>query len=262
VLSRLHGYAQPHDPDDPDAQELLLRAVETAFFSCGGSAAALAAAAPVLSGQPHAAAALLAALHHLKAAGIVHRLLPSATLRLLPSLAADGAPAAGAMLLDATAVRTLELLEGSLGGPQGSLLAFLDRAVSPAGRRKLRAWVSRPLFRVRDIEERLDTVQALMHCPEVAGAFQRALRSSPDCERLAPKVAELFAGVAAAARRARGEDLEDSGQEGEHLLGLEGGEKAWAAVDEAVAFEHAASVLELTQGAFLPAVKLFEGLGM
>jgi hypothetical protein len=53
-------------------------------------------------------------------------------------------PATGAPLqLDDRALSVLEVLEGSLGGVEGSLLAALDRTVTGPGRRRLRAWLCR-----------------------------------------------------------------------------------------------------------------------
>lgn len=54
---------------------------------------------------------------------------------------------AGHMLLDACAIRSLELLTNSEGGLPGSLLHLLDRAATPAGRRKVRQFISNPLYR-------------------------------------------------------------------------------------------------------------------
>ena len=51
------------------------------------------------------------------------------------------------MLLDAIAIRSLELLANSEGGLPGSLLHLLDRAATPAGRRKVRQLISNPLYR-------------------------------------------------------------------------------------------------------------------
>lgn len=56
-------------------------------------------------------------------------------------------PPAGHMLLDACAIRSLELLANSDGKLPGSLLHFLDRAATAAGRRKVRHFISAPLFR-------------------------------------------------------------------------------------------------------------------
>ena len=47
------------------------------------------------------------------------------------------------MVLDDRALVTLEVLEGSLGGQAGSLLAALDRAASQGGRRTVRSWLCR-----------------------------------------------------------------------------------------------------------------------
>jgi DNA mismatch repair ATPase MutS len=45
--------------------------------------------------------------------------------------------------LDDRALLTLEVLEGSLGGAEGSLLQLLDRTASLPGRRRVRAWLCR-----------------------------------------------------------------------------------------------------------------------
>ena len=47
------------------------------------------------------------------------------------------------MLLDERALCVLEVLEGSLGQREGSLLALLDRTASAPGRRRLRHWLCR-----------------------------------------------------------------------------------------------------------------------
>ena len=58
------------------------------------------------------------------------------------------------------------MLENSEGGLGGSLLAAVDNCATPAGRRRLRQWLCRPLFRVAEIEARQDAV-------EVGGAGKR-----------------------------------------------------------------------------------------
>lgn len=63
------------------------------------------------------------------------------------SCAKRTAAAAGYALLDACAIRSLELLRSSEGGLPGSLLHLLDRAATPAGRRKVRQFISNPLYR-------------------------------------------------------------------------------------------------------------------
>ena len=52
---------------------------------------------------------------------------------------------ADALLIDPTTLKHLEILEGSEGGRDGSLLDELDRTVTSMGSRLLRAWLLRPL---------------------------------------------------------------------------------------------------------------------
>lgn len=165
------------------------------------------------------------------------------------------------MLLDATAIRSLELVEGSLGGIKGSLLSFLARGTATAaGQRRIREWLCSPLYRQGDINERLDVVSAFMQLPEALGTFQRALLGAPDCERLLPKVATLLASVTSSTQDEM--DLDEDVDEGKNTWGRQ--EPAAEAVKEdtnvsATAPGHHAGV---TPARFLPAVRLFEGLGI
>ncbi|GLI71695.1 hypothetical protein VaNZ11_017000 [Volvox africanus] len=108
------------------------------------------------------------------------------------------------LLLDDRALLTLEVVEGSLGGVEGSLLQLLDRTASLSGRRRVRTWMCRPLCLTADIEERLAVVEAFMHCPNAREAFQMALADLPDCDKLLPRTAQFFAsvGFTSAAKRA------------------------------------------------------------
>jgi len=54
--------------------------------------------------------------------------------------------AVDSMVLDATAVETLELLQGSDGGAGSSLFGVLDETVTAMGARLLRQWLLRPLL--------------------------------------------------------------------------------------------------------------------
>ena len=68
----------------------------------------------------------------------------------------------------------IQVLEGSSGGTSGSLLGALDRCVTAAGRRLLRAWLCRPLDDVAAIAARQDAVHDLINgIPEVAGAARK-----------------------------------------------------------------------------------------
>ena len=77
------------------------------------------------------------------------------------------------MLLNGAALESLEVLTSSEGGTSGSLLSVLDHCVTPFGRRRLRQWLCRPLFRVDDIVERQDAVEVLAGAVAEAAAKAR-----------------------------------------------------------------------------------------
>eukprot|EP00798_Chlamydomonas_sp_ICE-L_P014771 gene14772-20821_t len=100
------------------------------------------------------------------------------------------------MLLDDRALLTLDLLEGSMGGRAGSLLAFIDQCCTASGKRKLRQWICRPLAMASEIEERLQVVDAFMLSSDNLDGFRQALCGVPDLERLMPKATCALAAVA------------------------------------------------------------------
>src|SRR5204862_2140249 len=55
---------------------------------------------------------------------------------------------ADALLIDPTTLRHLEIVEGSEGGRDGSLLDELDRTITSMGSRLLRSWLLRPLLSI------------------------------------------------------------------------------------------------------------------
>lgn len=63
------------------------------------------------------------------------------------------------MELNGAALEGLEVLENAMGGTQGSLLGLLDHCTTPFGRRRLRRWLTRPLYRIADITRRQDAVE-------------------------------------------------------------------------------------------------------
>ncbi len=69
----------------------------------------------------------------------------------------------------------MQVLENGDGGLQGTLLAAVDNCVTPAGRRRLRQWLCRPLFRIAHITERQDAVHDLTTVAEEAAAQARKL---------------------------------------------------------------------------------------
>jgi len=98
--------------------------------------------------------------------------------------------AGDAMLLDATAVATLELLETAHDRSlRGSLVAKFDRTTTPMGARLLRQWLLRPLLDLREIAGRQDAVAALVEGPSVRAALRGRLTGIGDLERLASRAA-------------------------------------------------------------------------
>jgi DNA mismatch repair protein MutS len=97
--------------------------------------------------------------------------------------------ATDAMLLDRTAVETLELLEGADGDTRHSLLGVLDATRTPMGARLLRQWALRPLCDPRAIGERQDAVAALVDAPASRTALRRLLARVGDLERLTSRAA-------------------------------------------------------------------------
>src|SRR5438034_1091228 len=90
--------------------------------------------------------------------------------RLQPLTAAD------ALMLDETAVVTLELLESSGGSVRDSLFGVLDETVTPMGARLLRQWLLRPLLDPGAIAARQAAVGALVEAPAERANLAALLR--------------------------------------------------------------------------------------
>ena len=91
---------------------------------------------------------------------------------------------ADAMVLDETAVVTLELLESSGGSVRDSLFGVLDETVTPMGARLLRQWLLRPLLDPGAIAARQAAVGALVEAPAERANLAALLRRIGDLERL------------------------------------------------------------------------------
>jgi DNA mismatch repair protein MutS len=101
---------------------------------------------------------------------------------------------ADALLIDRTTLRHLEILEGSEGGRDGSLLDELDRTVTSMGSRTLRAWLLRPLLMLEPIRDRLDAVEEVAFRSTERGKFRESLKTVQDLERLVARAALGTAG--------------------------------------------------------------------
>jgi DNA mismatch repair protein MutS len=92
--------------------------------------------------------------------------------------------AADALVLDETAVVTLELLESSGGSIRDSLFGVLDETVTPMGARLLRQWLLRPLLDPVAIAARQSAVGAMVEAPAERARLRALLRGIGDLERL------------------------------------------------------------------------------
>ncbi len=101
---------------------------------------------------------------------------------------------ADSLLVDPTTLDHLEILEGSEGGRDGSLLAELDRTVTSIGSRLMRAWLLRPLVALEPIRDRLDAVEELAFRTTERGKFRDAIKAVQDLERLVARAALGTAG--------------------------------------------------------------------
>ena len=115
------------------------------------------------------------------------------------------AHSAHSVRLDASTVRSLHLVRGGEGvGRAGSLLAYLDVAVTGPGRRRLREWILQPLRRVAAAEARHDAVDALVDRPNVAANLRAALAAIPsDAQRGIARATALARALEDASEAAR-----------------------------------------------------------
>ncbi|PSQ05725.1 DNA mismatch repair protein MutS, partial [Halobacteriales archaeon QS_6_71_20] len=90
--------------------------------------------------------------------------------------------------LDATALRGLELFENDVGSGR-TLFETVDETRSALGRRRLRAWLRRPLVDADAIRERHDAVAALAERTLVREDVRGALSTAYDLERLVGRIA-------------------------------------------------------------------------
>jgi DNA mismatch repair protein MutS len=94
------------------------------------------------------------------------------------------------LVLDAVTVRNLELIEPLFAGTDAGVTLFrsIDAAVTPMGKRLLRAWLLRPSLDLAEINARLDAVQAGVKDLIAREELRRALDGVLDLERLLSRV--------------------------------------------------------------------------
>src|ERR1019366_2543537 len=94
------------------------------------------------------------------------------------------------LVLDAVTVRNLELIEPLFAGTDAgvTLVRSIDAAVTPMGKRLLRAWLLRPSLDLAEINARLDAVEAGVKDTIAGEELRRALDGVLDLERLLSRV--------------------------------------------------------------------------
>jgi DNA mismatch repair protein MutS len=135
-------------------------------FGCGEMSQAVAAAGAIV--------------HYLK-----HQLRRN--IDHLTSLRCD-APAEYVML-DAATQTNLELVE-SRGARSTSLLAVLDRTVTPMGGRRLRSWILQPLRNLHELERRQQLIADLLQEPDLLAAIRAQLKPIRDIERATSRLSQ------------------------------------------------------------------------
>src|SRR6266568_534728 len=93
------------------------------------------------------------------------------------------------VLLDAATQTNLDLVE-SRSARGTSLLAVLDRTITPMGGRKLRFWILQPLRNVPELERRQQMIADLMQEPDLLAAIRTELKSIRDIERAAGRLSQ------------------------------------------------------------------------
>lgn len=112
------------------------------------------------------------------------------SIRLEPARPLDGDAEQRVLQLDAACVRNMELISSMRAGDSArSLLAAVDRAVTPMGGRAVRAFLLAPLREVAAIRARHAVVQCLVDDPGARAELRGMLRPLADIERLAGRVA-------------------------------------------------------------------------
>src|SRR6059036_527364 len=130
--------------------------------------------------MPQAIAAAGAIVHYLK-----HQLRRK--IDHLSSLRCD-APT-DYVVLDAATQTNLELVE-SRSARDTSLLAVLDRTITPMGGRRLRAWILQPLRKVTELECREQMIADLLQEPDLLSSLRASLKSIRDIERAAGRLSQ------------------------------------------------------------------------
>ena len=183
-------------PDRLFADEVVAAALKTA----GGVAQPMASALA----EPSASEARLKRLYgvetldgfgaltgaEISALGLIAAHLETTQAGRLPALSPPRrAGEADVMAIDPATRASLEIDRSQSGGRDGSLLAAIDRTMTPGGARMLAARLSRPLLDPERIDRRLDAVAWWLERRSVREDARRRLKGSPDMARALSRLA-------------------------------------------------------------------------
>src|SRR6266404_5497819 len=124
------------------------------------------------------------------AAGAIIHYLKNQLRRRIDHLTSLRCEAAGEhVILDAATQTNLDLVE-SRGGRDTSLLAALDRTVTPMGARKLRGWILQPLRDLTELRCRQQMIADLLQEADLLASSRNSLKSIRDIERAAGRLSQ------------------------------------------------------------------------
>lgn len=95
----------------------------------------------------------------------------------------------GAMQIDASTRRNLEITQALSGGKEGSLLAAIDRTVTAGGGRLLERRLSSPSRDLKVIHSRLEAIRFLLEQSRLCADLREDLRRVPDMDRALSRLA-------------------------------------------------------------------------
>lgn len=93
------------------------------------------------------------------------------------------------MVLDATTLKNLEIIQGPDGRKETSLLGIVDRTMTAMGARKIKSWLLQPLLDVDLIDERLNSVEELKNDFIKLQSLRSELKEISDMERILSRIA-------------------------------------------------------------------------
>ena len=85
--------------------------------------------------------------------------------------------------------RTLELVS-SRGARDTSLLAALDRTVTPMGGRRLRTWILQPIRDLAELDRRQQFIADLLQEPDLLASLREGLKTIRDLERASGRLSQ------------------------------------------------------------------------